>query len=205
MSMESNGVRSSRSGSVEMESGRERVMRAAYELFSRDGVRSVGVDTVIAEAGVAKMTLYRNFPSKEDLVLAFLRRREELWTHGWVEREVLARADTPAGRLLAAFDLFDEWFRTPNFEGCAFVSILLEVNDPDSAIRKACVRHLAHIRDLLAALAGAAGISDSDNFARQWQILLKGSIISAAEGDEDAAKRAKEMGILLLARHGITV
>ena len=62
------------------DSGRERISRAAYELFSRDGVRAVGVDAVIARAGTAKMTLYRNFPSKDDLIVDFLRRREELWT-----------------------------------------------------------------------------------------------------------------------------
>ena len=69
------------------DSGRERVSRAAYELFSRDGVRSVGVDAVIARAGTAKMTLYRNFPSKDDLILDFLHRREEFWTLGWLEAE----------------------------------------------------------------------------------------------------------------------
>lgn len=205
MVMESNGVGTGRAGSVDMESGRERVMRAAYGLFSRDGIRSVGVDTVIAEAGVAKMTLYRNFPSKEDLVLAFLRRREELWTHGWVQREIMQRADTPAGRLLAVFDLFDEWFHRPDFEGCAFVTILLEVSDQDSAVRKACIRHLANIREILIGLATECGIEDPDAFSRQWHILMKGSIVAASEGDALAAKRAQEMGVLLLRSRGITV
>jgi len=204
MVMETNGVSRSQAGSVDMESGRERVMRAAYALFSRDGIRSVGVDTVIAEAGVAKMTLYRNFPSKEDLVLAFLRRREELWTQGWVQREMMLRADTPAGRLLAVFDLFDEWFHCPDFEGCAFVTILLEVSDPRSPIRKACVQHLENIREILAKQAVEAGIEDADAFSRQWHILMKGAIVAAGEGDVDAAKRAKELALLLLRRHGVT-
>jgi AcrR family transcriptional regulator len=69
------------------DSGRERLSRAAYELFSREGVRSVGVDAVIAQAGTAKMTLYRNFPSKDDLILEFLRRREQLWTREWLQAE----------------------------------------------------------------------------------------------------------------------
>ncbi|MDT7776852.1 MAG: hypothetical protein QOC67_5776, partial [Pseudonocardiales bacterium] len=72
-------------------SGRERVERAAYDLFSRRGVRAVGVDTVISEANVAKMTLYRNFDSKDELILAFLRRRELLWTNGWVRAEATRR------------------------------------------------------------------------------------------------------------------
>jgi hypothetical protein len=63
---------------------RERVLAAAYDLFSHKGVRGVGVDSIIASAGVAKMTFYRHFPAKENLVLAFLRRREQLWTLGWL-------------------------------------------------------------------------------------------------------------------------
>lgn len=192
-----------RNGSANPGTGRERVMRAAYDLFSREGVRSVGVDTVIAEAGVAKMTLYRNFPSKDDLVLAFLRRREERWTHGWVEQEILRRADTPAGRLLAVFEIFDEWFHRPDFEGCAFVTILLEMNAETNSIRSACVEHLANIRSILRGLAEEAGIADPDGFSRQWHILMKGSIVSAGEGDVDAARRAREMGTLLLRKHGL--
>src|SRR6516164_1666053 len=77
------------------DSGRERVSRAAYELFSREGVRAVGVDAVIARAGTAKMTLYRNFPSKDDLILDFLRRREQLWTREWLEAESRRRGEYP--------------------------------------------------------------------------------------------------------------
>src|SRR5712691_2043607 len=91
-------------------SARERIDQTAYELFSRHGIRAVGVDTLSARSGVAKMTLYRHYPSKDDLVLAFLRRREELWTRSWLQQEVERRA-RPAERLLAVFDVFDKWFR----------------------------------------------------------------------------------------------
>ncbi|MGH3786488.1 MAG: TetR/AcrR family transcriptional regulator [Pseudonocardiaceae bacterium] len=186
------------------ESGRERVMRAAYDLFSRQGTRAVGVDAVIGEAGVAKMTLYRNFASKDDLILAFLERRETVWTHGWVRTESHRRGDTPVQRLLAIFEIFGEWFAQPDFEGCSFVTTLLEVTDRDSAVRLASARHLANIRSYLCELATQAGIADPDSFARQWHILMKGSIVAAAEGDTQAAARARELGILLLNHHGIT-
>lgn len=101
------------------DSGRERLSRAAYELFSREGVRSVGVDAVIAQAGTAKMTLYRNFPSKDDLILEFLRRREQLWTREWLQAESRRRGETPRDQLLAIFDVFSEWFSQPDFEGCS--------------------------------------------------------------------------------------
>lgn len=185
------------------ESGRERVMRAAYDLFSRQGTRTVGVDAVIGEAGVAKMTLYRNFASKDDLILAFLERREALWTHGWVRAESQRRGATPAQRLLAIFEIFGEWFAQPDFEGCSFITTLLEVTARDSPVRNASVMHLANIRGYLCELAAEAGVEDPDSFARQWHILMKGSIVAAAEGDVHAASRARELGMLLLDHHGI--
>lgn len=178
-------------------------MRAAYDLFSRQGTRTVGVDAVIGEAGVAKMTLYRNFASKDDLILAFLERRETLWTVGWVRAQSQRRGETPVQRLLAIFEIFGEWFAQPDFEGCSFITTLLEVANRDSAVRQASVRHLANIRSYLFDLAAQAGVADPDSFARQWHILMKGSIIAGAEGDTHAAARARELGILLLAKHGL--
>lgn len=186
-------------------SGRERILDAAYGLFSRAGVRAIGVDTITAEAAVAKMTLYRNFASKNDLALAFLALREERWTRGWVQAEVQRRADTPAGRLLAIFDIFSEWFAREDFEGCAFITSLLECDDRADPVRAACVMHLANIRSFLCDLATAAGVADPERFAGQWHILMKGAIVAAHEGDTDAAMKAREMGLLLLARDGVVL
>src|SRR6185312_7326169 len=102
------------------DSGRERVLETAYRLFSAHGTRAVGVDRIIAEAGTAKMTLYRNFASKDDLIVAFLAAREQRWTRGWLQAEVERRATTPRARLLAIFDVFGEWFAREDFEGCSF-------------------------------------------------------------------------------------
>lgn len=183
-------------------SGRERVLDAAYELFSRRGVGATGVDAVIAEAGVAKMTLYRNFGSKEELTLAFLELREQRWTYGWFAAEVVRRGESPAAMLLAIFDVLDDWFERSDYEGCAFVSTLLEVRDPADPVRQAAARHLANIRTVMAGLAAEAGIAEPDSFAHQWQLLMKGAIVAAAEGDREAARRAAEMGELLLRAHG---
>src|ERR1700676_1754398 len=95
---------------------RERILVAAYELFSRWGIQAVGVDAIIARSGVARQTLYRHFSSKQDLVLAFLERRGALWNKGWLQGEVERRATDPGERLLAIFDVFDEWFQRPDFE-----------------------------------------------------------------------------------------
>jgi AcrR family transcriptional regulator len=185
------------------DSGRERIRRAAYDLFSRLGIRAVGVDTVIAQAGVAKMTLYRNFPSKDDLVLDFLDRREERWTEQWLIAEATARASQPGPRLLAVFDLLGEWFARPDFEGCPFLAALLEFRDQGHPTGWAAAGHLARIRAFLRDQAALAGAPDPDGLARSWHILMNGAIIAAHEGDVQAAARAREAGELLLARHGI--
>src|ERR1700751_846416 len=184
------------------DSGRERLSKAAYALFSREGIRAVGVDAVIARAGTAKMTLYRNFPSKDDLIIDFLRRREQLWTREWLEAESRRRGETPRDQLLAIFDVFSEWFSRPDFEGCSFLTTMIEINERDHPVHQAAVVHLANIRVYIAELAAEIGIRDVDSFARKWHILMKGSIMAAHEGDAAAAARARELGELLLAQHG---
>jgi AcrR family transcriptional regulator len=184
---------------------RERILETAYELFSRRGTRAVGVDTIIAESGVAKMTLYRNFASKDELILAFLERREQRWTRAWLQAEVERRAATPGARLLAIFDTFADWFAREDFEGCSFINVMLEITEPDHPVRQASVHHLTAIRAYVADLAEQAGIpaAEADAFARQWHILMKGSIVAAAEGDHEAGTRARELGSLLLAARGV--
>jgi AcrR family transcriptional regulator len=179
---------------------RERILDTAYELFSRRGVRDVGIDEVIERAGVAKATLYRHFPSKDDLVIAFLERREQRWTLAWVEAEARRRGTTPEDQLLAIFELFDEWFHRDDFEACSFINVLLEMG-PAHPAGQASLRHLASIRSVVARLAEEAALRDPESFARSWHILMKGSIVSAAEGDAEAAKRARSMASLLIEQH----
>jgi AcrR family transcriptional regulator len=163
-------------------------------------VRGVGIDEVIADAGVAKATLYHHFPSKDDLVVAFLEERERRWTHDWVARGARQRGATAEEQLLAIFDLFGEWFRREDFEGCSFINVLLEMSS-DHPAGRASVRHLENIRTVVAELAAEAGLRDPGEFARSWHILMKGSIVQAAEGDVDAARRAQALARLLIAEH----
>jgi AcrR family transcriptional regulator len=177
---------------------RERILDTAYDLFSAHGIRAVGVDAIIQQSGVARMTLYRHFASKDALVLAFLERREERWTQDWLQHEVRERAGEPAERLLAIFDVFDGWFRRADFEGCSFINVLLEIADPQSELHRASASYLARIRAFVAGLAGEAGIADPQALAHKWHILMKGSIVAAGEGDRDAARRAREVATLVL-------
>jgi AcrR family transcriptional regulator len=180
---------------------RERILTAAYRLFTRRGIRAVGNDEVIAVSGVAKATLYRHFPSKNDLVLAVLQRREELWTVGMVEQQSRLRGETTEEQLLAMFDVFHDWFqKREDFDGCSFINVLLELGAAHPA-GQASIQYLDNIRTIVRERAEAAGLLDVDNFARSWHILMKGSIIAAAEGDLQAAQRAKAMGRSLIEQH----
>jgi AcrR family transcriptional regulator len=186
-------------GTQSRSNARERILNAAYELFSQRGIRAVGVDELIAASGVANATFYRHFPSKDALALAFLDRREELWTLGTIVSQALARSEDPKAQLLAIFDIFDEWFQRPDFEGDPFITILLEMT-PSHPLGRAALDRLDTVRDMVRGMAIEAGLREPDSFAHSWHILMKGAIITALMGDLVAAQRAKEMGKSLIAR-----
>lgn len=177
---------------------RERILNTAYELFSQHGVGATGIDTIIAQAGVAKTTLYRHFRSKEELVLAFLDRRETIWTRQWLESGIVSGGETPSDHLLAIFDIFNEWFQRSDFEGCSFINVLLEAV-PNSPIHQSAAHHLAKIRVIIAKQASEAGLVETDRFAATWTFLMKGCIIAANEGNRQAARQAKQAAAVLLA------
>ena len=178
---------------------RDRILSAAYDLFARHGIRAVGIDAIIEHSGVARMTLYRHFSSKDELVLAFLERRDALWSVAWLQAEVERRAKKPVERLLAVFDVISEWFNADNFEGCSFINVMLETTERSSAVRAATVMYLERVRLFLEQLAVQAGIADAAAFSRQWQLLMNGSIVAACAGDRGAAQRARELGALAIA------
>ena len=119
---------------------RTRILDAASEAFYRQGIAAVGVDAIVADAGVAKSTLYRHFPSKDDLVVAFLRRRDERW-RAWLRSEVERLSPDPAGRPLAVFDALGGWFASEAFRGCAFINAAAEIADPTHPARAAVQEH----------------------------------------------------------------
>jgi AcrR family transcriptional regulator len=186
-------------GTQRQSDARERILSAAYKLFSQRGIRSVGVDELISLSGVANATFYRHFPSKDDLVLAFLDRREELWTLGTIVSQALAREESPKAQLLAIFDIFDEWFQRPDFEGDPFITILLEMG-PDHRLGQAALERLDTVRDMVRGLAIEARLREPDSFAHSWHLLMKGAIITARMGDVLAAQRAREIGRHLIDR-----
>ncbi len=117
-------------------SRRDHLVDTALELFIRDGFHATGIDKILAESGVAKMTLYKHFKSKDELILSALRRRDEHFRN-WFMRAVESRAREPRQRLLAIFDALDEWFSGRDFNGCMFINASAEFARPDDPIHVA--------------------------------------------------------------------
>lgn len=161
---------------------RERLLRTAYELFTVHGLNSVGVDRIVAEAAVAKATLYRLFGSKDELVVAVLDRHEELWIRGWLAREAERRAGTPSERLLALFEAFEEWLRQEDYHGCLFMNSLLETHERSSLVSAAARAGLGNLHHLLLTIAGEAGLREAEEISHRLQLLMHGAIVAAVEG-----------------------
>lgn len=185
------------------DNARKRLLTTAYDLFSRRGIRDVGIEELIAQAPVAKATFYRHFASKEDLALSFLEQRDEIWTSNGLIDEVGRRESLPIPRLLAIFDVLDEWFQSEDFEGCSFINVLLEMGSTHT-LGRASIDYLAKVRVHVCTLAEEADLRKPMEFAHSWQLLMKGSIISAAEGDRKAASRARQMARWLIDHHQTT-
>ena len=181
-------------------SRREHLVDTALELFSKEGYHATGIDRILAEAGVAKMTLYNHFKSKDELILAALRRRDELFRN-WFMRAVERRAETPRERLLAVFDTLGEWFDSPSFSGCSFINASAEFGNPDDPIHGACAEHQNLVLGYLVELARAAGAEDPEGLAEGLMLLMEGAIVLRHVAcRRDAAKSARAAAQVLVER-----
>jgi AcrR family transcriptional regulator len=178
----------------------ERIIAAAYPIITRNSFATVTIEEIEAAAGVSREDFEAEFASLDEVGVACLERRDREWTVGMVESGARERGVTPEGRLLAIFEVFDDWFQRDDFEACTFINVLVQMGR-EHPLGQASVGHLVHIRQLVATLADEAGLQEPEEFAKSWHILMKGSIISATEGDRDAALRAQAMARDLIGRH----
>jgi AcrR family transcriptional regulator len=177
---------------------RERLLAAADDLFYRRGIRNVGIDEIIATAGVAKASLYGHFASKDELVAEYVRRRGAAWG-AWFREAVEARASSPERRLLAAFDVLGEWTVGGAFRGCALQNACVELADPKHAGHAAAVANKRALRTYLAELATEAGARDARGLAEQLALLIEGAIVTALlERSTAPARRARAAAQTLL-------
>jgi len=182
-------------------SARDRILEAAQELFYQKGIQNVGVDEIIARSGVAKMSLYNHFQSKDQLVAEFLRRRDENWRR-WFEAAVEQYGTTPTERLLAMFDALKDWFEQPDFRGCAFINATVELVNPELPGYQVALKHKQLLYQYVLKLVRAAEVMDTQLLARQLLLLIEGAIILALmEGCSEAAVQARAAASVLLAAH----
>ena len=168
---------------------RDHLMATAWRLFYRDGLRAVGIDTLLAEAGVAKMTLYNHFASKEELILAILDKRD-LEFRASLLAQVAAAGPYPVQRLLAVFDWHEGWFASEAFKGCVFIRALSEYPEPTHPIHQAAWRHKVAVKAALTELCAVAGARDAAALAETLSYLIDGAIVTAHATQSTAPARS---------------
>lgn len=178
---------------------RERILDAASELFYEHGLQAVAVDAILTRADAARVSFYRHFRSKEELVLAYLARREERW-RAWLKEAVERLAPDPADRPLALFDALFERFATPRYRGCAFLNAMAEVASREEAVFQAAAALKGRTEGYVARLLREAGREEA--LAADLLLLFDGAIASwVRHGDPASACRARRLASLLL-EHG---
>ena len=176
----------------------ERILGTVSKLFYEEGIRAVGVDAIAEEADVSKITIYNNFGSKDELVAAYLRRRDERW-RAVLERDT-SRYEDPMQRLLAVFDAYGDYlFDEEGYRGCAFTNAAAEITDEDHPARAVISEHKDHLRGRLSILAAEAGFEDPAVLAERLLILLEGAWVTAVvRRSAEPLHSAREMARLLM-------
>jgi AcrR family transcriptional regulator len=178
---------------------RRRILDTASEMFYRDGIRAVGIDTIIARSGVAKMSLYRNFPSKDALVTAWLEDRNRFFWRRWDKAET-SRAGDSRGQLEAILDMIAATVSHPKWRGCPFLNTGTEFPEPRHPARAVILAHKRAVRERLRGLAAGARARDPDLLAQQLQLLIDGAYATGQSlGPGGPAKTVASAGRALIA------
>ena len=177
---------------------RDRILATASELFYSEGVQNVGIDRIIAESGVAKMSLYNHFKSKDALIAAWLQQQDECW-RTWFQEAVERLATKTEDRVLAIFDALKECFEQPDFRGCAFLNSAVELVDPEHPGYQVSLEHQQANFDYILSLVKAANLPDAEELTQQLVILVVGAtVVAMMERRSEAAMQAKQAASVLI-------
>lgn len=177
---------------------RERLIRSALDLFGTGGFHATGIDTILSRSKVSKTTLYRHFRSKDELIIATLRKRDEEFRN-WFMQNIDHLDAKPIEKLLMVFDVYKEWAEEPKFNGCIFAKASAEFPSTDSPIHRICIEHKRLMIRYLKALSVSINVKDPDELAEQIMILLDGATVSAQiTGQSSVFKYAKESALKLV-------
>lgn len=180
-------------------SARERILATASQLFYAEGVRAVGVEDILERAGAAKASFYKHFRSKDELIVQFIKRRDEEW-RDWLRAFVEQLSPEPNGRPLAVFDALEQRFARADFRGCAFTNCIFEVPDREHPAHVAAAEHKNHVTAYLEELLRGAQVPDPASLAREFMMLVDGAVVTAVrEGSIWPARTARRVASALLA------
>jgi AcrR family transcriptional regulator len=179
--------------------GAQRILDVASELFYWRGIHAVGVDTIAAESGVTKRTLYDQFGSKDGLIVAYLEARNRRWRALISSRLDAPHAD-PVQRALVPFDVLFEWL-APSSRGCSFVNAFAELSEPEHPGHQAVIAKKKWLRALFRELLAEAGAKDPDELAVQLLSLHEGAVVCySMAGEANAAAAVRAAAEVLIAR-----
>jgi len=183
---------------VEMSLLREKIVTVASDLFQSRGINSTGVDTIVAVAGTTKMTLYKYFRSKEDLILEVLKRGHQDF-ETWLNVRLESQTKKPSEKIQKLFDCIEEWITSPDFRGIGFLNASAEFPNEENTIHKFSFEQSRQFKQYLANLATDAGIKDADGLALQLSILIEGAIqAEQMKRGSGAIKYAKKAAKILI-------
>ncbi len=178
---------------------RDHLLSVAQRLFCTKGFRAVSVDDILQEAGVARMTLYKNFGSKEELIVATLRREDKIFRQ-WLASFVEARSTRPADRIESLFAALHERLSSDGYYGCAFIRASIEFPDPAHPVHRIAKEHKEMIRSYLRGLVSEARAQNPVSLSEQLYLLFEGAIsASQLHGEPWPAEFAKQAALRLLA------
>ena len=178
---------------------RDHLLAVAQRMFCEAGFHAVSVDSILEDAGVARMTLYKNFGSKDDLIVAALRREDRMFRQ-WLVSSIEARSSRPADRLLGLFDALHDRFAAEGYYGCAFIRASIEYPSPHHPIHRAAREHKEMIRTYLRGLAAEVEGADPRTLSEQLYLLVEGAITaSQLHGEPWPAEYARQAAEKLLA------
>lgn len=177
---------------------RDELVRKATDIFYRNGFQASGMDMLVAETGISKTSIYKHFKTKEELILATLKLRDE-HIRGWLFRRMQELAGTPREQLIAMFDALEEWFSEPDFRGCMFAKATSEYQDVDHPINRQAAEHVEKLTCKIRELAEQAGLPDPATLARRLTLLKEGAVVLAMLGHTSSpARDAKAVAVRLL-------
>jgi AcrR family transcriptional regulator len=167
----------------------EAVLTTATRLFCELGYHAVGVDTIVAEANVAKMTFYKYFPSKENLIEKVLLRRDQQ-LRGSISAAI-DRARTPTGKLKAVFDWYEDWFRSPDFHGCMFIKVSEEFPRPGSSVRLVAQGHKTWLADILESILTGLRVNNPGLLSQHLVVILDGLTVKLNMYDDNVTGQVR--------------